>query len=394
MNKVYNILIAHNYYQIPGGEDTVVSNEKRLLEEHGHKVLLYTRNNTELKSMPLLHKLILPFTTLFNPKTFREVRQIIKQQNIQIVHVHNTLNLISPSIYYAAYSLGVPVIQTLHNFRMICPGATFYRDGHICEDCVKHGLISAIRHNCYRYSKVQTLACVLMTKLYRMTGIYRKIYYICLTEFNKEKLLLLNVAGKKPVITPDHIFIKPNFTYENTQLSQSRRYFLYIGRIETIKGIDILIQAFCRMPQEKLIIAGTGTELDKYKSMVDSLDAKNITFYGFANRKELNTLLSSAKAVVITSQWYETFGMIIAEAFSSGVPVIAGNIGNIGNLVKSMENGLKFQYNSPDALINAIDDFNHMDLVKMSNAAKKEYYQKYSPSNNYLQLLNIYKQIV
>ena len=124
-----NILIVHNYYQIPGGEDTVVANEKKMLEDHGHKVVLYSRNNSELKKMSRLQKLMLPFTTVFNPRTYRDIKRLIKTEQIDIVHVHNTLNLISPSVYYAASAMNVPLVQTVHNFRLLCPGATFYRDG-------------------------------------------------------------------------------------------------------------------------------------------------------------------------------------------------------------------------------------------------------------------------
>ena len=202
------VLMVHNYYQISGGEDTVVSNEKKLLECYGHKVILYTRHNNELKTMGRLRKLGLPFTTIFNPRTYREIKKIIKEQGIEIVHVHNTLNLISPAVYYAAVKCGVPVIQTIHNFRFLCLGATFYRDGHICEDCVDKGLECAMRQKCYRGSRIQTLICVMNTWIHRHTGILGKINYIVLTEFNKEKLLQLKQ------IKPERVFVKPNFTFE------------------------------------------------------------------------------------------------------------------------------------------------------------------------------------
>ena len=117
--KKQNILIVHNYYQVPGGEDTVVANEKKMLEKHGHKVVLYSRNNVELKQMSKSQKIWLPITTVFNPRTYREIKKLIRQENIEIVHVHNTLNLISPAVYYAARSMKVPVIQTIHNFRLL-----------------------------------------------------------------------------------------------------------------------------------------------------------------------------------------------------------------------------------------------------------------------------------
>lgn len=213
------VLIVHNYYQIPGGEDTVVANEKKLLEDHGHQVFFYSRSNSELSEMNKLKKLLLPFTIIFNLRTYRDVKRIIKDKHIDIVHVHNTLSLISPSVYYAAFSCNVPVVQTVHNFRLMCPGATFYRDGHICEDCIERGLKCAIKNKCYRNSRLQTFMCVVNTKIHRMTGAYRKLNYICLTEFNKKKLLQLNRDGKKQIIDPDKVYVKPNFTFNMTAQS-------------------------------------------------------------------------------------------------------------------------------------------------------------------------------
>ena len=138
--KQYRILQVHNFYQIPGGEDVVVRNEKRLLEEHGHKVYTYYRSNAELKEGGRLGKLCVPFTAIYSFKTVREVKKLIKEYQIDIVHVHNTLTMVSPSVFYAAFSCHVPIVQTLHNFRMLCPAGSFFRDNVICEECVQGGL--------------------------------------------------------------------------------------------------------------------------------------------------------------------------------------------------------------------------------------------------------------
>ena len=211
-----NILLVHNYYQLPGGEDTVVAAEAELLRSHGHHVVLYTRHNSELEGFSRLQKLTLPLTFLYNPRTYREIRRIIKKEHIDIVHVHNTLMLISPAVYYAARSRKIPVVQTLHNFRLLCPGATFFRNGALCEDCLTEGLGCAVKHRCYRGSKAQTLACVISTKFHRMTGIYKKLNYICLTEFNRRKLLTLKG------IQPDRVAVKPNFVTQTEAWSLRR----------------------------------------------------------------------------------------------------------------------------------------------------------------------------
>jgi glycosyltransferase involved in cell wall biosynthesis len=387
MENRQSVLLVHNFYQIPGGEDSVVANEKKLLEMNGHKVVVYSRDNSELKSMPKLKKIFLPMVLVFNVRTLCEVKKLISEEKIDIIHVHNTLSLISPAVYYAAFSCKVPVVQTIHNFRLLCPAATFYRNGHICEDCVKKGLSCAIKHQCYRGSKVQTLACVLMTLIHRGLGTYKKINYICLTEFNKIKILQLNISGKKSVINPDRLYIKPNFTYEGSEFTTGE-YYLFIGRIEKIKGIDIILKAFTDLPDCQLRIAGTGTELEKYKKLASRL--RNVTFLGFLNRTELSAALSHAKAVIVPSQWYETFGMIIVEAYSSHVPVIVGDIGNISSLVNEGITGLKFTYDSAESLANTIVRFEKTETDSWRSNAYHKYLAEFSPENNYKVLKQIY----
>lgn len=382
-----NILIVHNYYQIPGGEDTVVNNEKKMLEKHGHKVVLYTRCNSELKQISMLHKVLLPLATIFNPRTYREIRYLIKTENIEIVHVHNTLFLISPAIYYAALSCKVPVVQTIHNFRLLCPGATFYRDKQICEDCIERGIRSSIKYGCYRGSRGQTFLCVLKETLHRFTGIYKKINYICLTEFNKKKLMKLKQ------IKSEQLFVKPNFTNPLPLNKKEGKFYLYIGRIEEIKGIPLLLEAFSKMPEHKLVLAGSGMELEKYRNAVVQNNISNIKFKGFIKHDDLTHLLESAKAVVVTSQWYETFGMVVIEAFAANTPVIAGDIGNIGSLVDDGVNGVKFQHNSVDSFIAAVERLEHMDLELLGKNAYRKYEEQFSEEVNYAVIEKIYSNI-
>ena len=201
------ILMVHNYYQLAGGEDTVVENEKKLLEDNGHEVILYFRHNAEIKQMNILQKFLLPINSIFNIKTYWDIKRILKEESIDIVHVHNTLHLISPAVYYAAVKCDVPVVQTIHNFRFLCPNGIFYRDGHICEECVSKGLKCAVKNKCYRDSRLQTAICVISMWLHRHTGILGKINYICLTEFNKEKILQLKY------IDSSKVYVKPNFSF-------------------------------------------------------------------------------------------------------------------------------------------------------------------------------------
>lgn len=387
--KKQNILIVHNYYQIPGGEDTVVANEKKMLEEHGHKVILYSRNNAELKEMSKLKKLTLPVTTVFNPRTYREIRKLIKEEQIEIVHVHNTLNLISPAVYYAARSMHVPVVQTIHNFRLLCPGATFYRDGHICEDCVKYGLKCAVKHSCYRGSKVQTLACVISTWFHRMTGIYGKINYICLTEFNKEKLLELKQ------IKPEKVFVKPNFVESVGEfVSEEKRkdQFVFAGRLDKLKGIDILFEAWKQMGAEapKLVVCGTGPMEAWCKRFVSENDV-NIEMRGFVPNEDARKLIAVSRALVLPTQWYEGFPMSIVEAFSVGTPVVCSDLGNAGSVVVEGVTGSKFSANSSKDLVRTIECLK--DYKDIYCSTYTTYEQLYSEEQNYKNLVKIYQDV-
>lgn len=390
--KKQNILIVHNYYQIPGGEDTVVANEKKLLEDHGHAVLLYCRNNSELKGFSKLQKLMLPITTVFNPKTYREVKRVIRENNVDIVHVHNTLNLISPSVYYAARAMKVPVVQTVHNFRLLCPGATFYRNGHICEDCVSKGLMCAVKHSCYRDSKLQTLACVISTKIHRMTGIYRKLNYICLTEFNREKLLQFKQ------IKPSQVFVKPNFVDSKDMIvvpfEQRENRFIFVGRLDKLKGIDLLLESWNQMGSKapRLLICGTGPMEDWCRKYIEKNHLREVEIMGFLPNNEVRQLIANSKALILPTQWYEGFPMTIVEAYSVGTPVIGPDMGNVGDLVVNNETGLKFRYDSTKELINAVDIFEKMDR-KWQDNCKYIFEKRYSPEHNIIILNDVYEEI-
>ncbi len=391
MEKKVKVLIVHNYYQVPGGEDTVVANEKKLLEDHGHKVLLYSRNNSELKAFSKLQKLMLPITTVFNPKTYREIKRIIRENEVDIVHVHNTLNLISPSVYYAAFSCKVPIVQTIHNFRLLCPGATFYRAGYICEDCVSKGLGCAVKHGCYRGSKIQTLACVISTWIHRGLGTYKKLNYICLTEFNKKKLLELKG------IRESHVFVKPNFVFGSGQeplVEAKKDHFIYVGRLDELKGVKLLFEAWKRMNTSapKLLVCGTGPLEDWCKRFVQENPECDVELKGFVANKEARKLITNAKALILPTQWYEGFPMTIVEAYSVGTPVIGSNIGNVGDLIQDGVNGYKFQYNDVESLIDAVHRFEQTQK-DWKSVVYDMYERKCSPGNNAIVLSNIYQEI-
>ena len=387
--KKEKVLIVHNYYQVPGGEDTVVKNEKNMLLENGHKVVLYTRHNDEIKLRGILGKLMLPFETIFSFKTYREVKKKIKEENIDIVHVHNTLPLISPAVYYSAIHCKIPVVQTIHNFRLLCPGATFTRDNKICEECVEKSLICSIKNKCYRGSLIQSIVSAFTLGIHRLIGTYNKVDgYIALTEFNKSKLM--------KVVNEDKIFIKPNFmkSYKRLKKVEKKDYFLFLGRIDELKGIRILVEAWKNIDSSKLLVAGNGPLENEINQYIKDNNINNVELLGFKQKDEVMRLISCAKALIVPSQWYEGFPMTITESLSMGTPVITGNIGNLSTIINDEENGLLFKYNDIDSLVEKVKiiENNSSLLEQLSIGALNSFNKNYNQIKNYELLINIYKK--
>lgn len=386
MSAKQRVLLVHNYYKIPGGEDTVVENEKRLLETHGHEVVLYTRSNRELDSLSLLKKLCLPFTSIFSIRTYREVKRLIVERKIDVVHVHNTLSLISPSVYYAAFSCGVPVVQTVHNFRLLCPAATFVREGSICEECLKKGLMCAVHHGCYRNSRMQTLMSATVLKYHRFLGTYSRLYYICLTKFNKEKLLELNKKGKE-IIPEERVFIKPNFVWEPQKEQVSKKnQCIYIGRLDKLKGIRTLLEAWKELPEKTLIICGTGPEEEWIKKYLKKNHMTQVNWLGQLPNEEVMHLLAESQALILPTQWYEGQPMVILESYAVGTPVLVSDLGNAGDMIIPGKTGLRFTPGDPASLRESVKKMEQKEKWDTSTVFKN----LYTPEKNYAILKKLY----
>lgn len=386
MEQKQRVLIVHNFYKIPGGEDTVVENERTLLEEHGHQVFLYTRSNKEMETLSAMQKLLLPFTSLFSLRTYREVKRQIKEKKIDIVHVHNTLSLVSPSVYYAAFSCGKPVVQTVHNFRLLCPAATFLRGERVCEECVEKGLRCAVRYGCYRGSRIQTLMSVLILKLHRFLGTYKRLCYICLTDFNKEKLMLLN-QGKRIRIKEEQVFVKPNFVRRpQIKETEKKKFYLYVGRLEKLKGIQVLMEAWEVWPEKELLLCGSGPEEGWVRTYLDRHSMSGVKLLGQRSHEEVLRLLAQSRALILPSICYEGQPMTILESYSVGTPVIASDIGNAGNMVSVGTTGLKFSCGDVKSLRDAV---RQMDMERKWDTIST-YREIYTAEANYEALRKIY----
>ncbi len=333
------ILLVHDHYQIPGGEDAVFRNEQKLLRDNGHTVLCYTRSNEELKGLSAAGRALAGLSSLFSFRTLREVKELIRREKPDLMWVHNTLTQVSPSVYYAAFAAGIPVIQTVHNFRLFCPGALCYREGRTCTECVEHGLLTGVSHRCYRNSGAQTLVLTLQLFLHRLLGTYRKLHYVCLTPFSAE--LFRKGMGKH--IDPGRVFVKGNFVTKEPEAPQENAaafaadirapYYLCLGRLEPSKGIPWLLEEWKRVPGAGLLVAGEGS-LEEMVRSAEKESSGRIRYLGPLSHRNALQYLKHAEALIFPSEWYENFPMVIAEAMSLGTPVICRDIGNGAAIVK------------------------------------------------------------
>lgn len=390
MEGKLTVLLVHNAYRIPGGEDFVVSREKNLLEAHGHRVITYFRRNEEMDNFSLMRRVLLPFATLFNLRTYREVRRLIREESVNLVHVHNTLALISPAVYYAALACDVPVVQTIHNFRLQCPGATFLRDGHVCEDCVQHGVCRSLRYGCYRASRAQTLLCVLSSLMHR--HIYKRLHFICLTDFNRDKLLEMNRGHRSPSIIPERVYVKPNFTEAQTNLPMpgdmpQEPFVVFAARLDESKGVRVLLAAWERMGQQapRLLLCGTGPLEEECRKAAENLP--RVTMRGFVPNAELRALLPHAAALLLPTQWYEGFPVTIAEAYAAGIPVLGSEHGNVGSLVRRC-GGMTFRHDDAADIAATVRRFMKEGAIVNRAAAL----QMTSAEENYKLLAEIYER--
>ncbi|HEY9660087.1 MAG TPA: glycosyltransferase family 4 protein [Allocoleopsis sp.] len=383
-----HILSIHNTYQIRGGEDESREAEEKLLREMGHHVDVYEEDNHRLNSM---NPVRMAMRTVWSAEAHRRVKQALLQSQYDIVHVQNFFPLISPSIYYAAKARGVLVVQTLRNYRLLCPNALFFRDGQVCEACLGKAIpVPAIVHGCYRGSHSASLSVATMLMIHRamQTWTQQVDGYIALTEFARQKM----IAGGLPA---EKIWVKPNFVHPDPGVGQGRGgYALYVGRLSEEKGLDTLLQAWQRLQGKlPLKIIGEGPLSDRVQAVAAQLP--QVEWLGRMPIAQVHQLMGEAMVLIFPSKWYETFGRVAIEAFAKGTPVIASKIGAIAELVEHGHTGLCFHPGDPDDLATQVEWLlaNPDALPQMRQAARSEYLMKYTATQNYSKLINIYEQI-
>ena len=379
-----NILVAHNFYQVRGGEDQVFEDICTLLSAHGHRVTRFTVHNDDLAGAG---KLSMAAKTVWNRSIAKQIGEFVARDHIQVAHFINTFPQISPAAYYAARKAGAAVVQELQNFRLFCPAALFLRDGKVCEDCLgKTFATPAIKHKCYRDSTSATAVVAGMLGTHKLLGTYEKavdLYSVC-TTFGRDKCIQAGLNAEK-------MFVKPNLVSPDPGVGPGGGgYALFVGRLSPEKGIDVLIDAWSKQPGIPLKIVGDGPLADRVKEAAAA--NQSIEYLGRKPGAEVMQLMGEAEFLVFPSVWYEGQPKTIIESLAKGTPIIASKIGAMIELIDHERTGLHVPPGDSQALADAVKLLasDASRRVAMRSAARDTYLQYYTADENYRQLMNLY----
>lgn len=380
------ILAHHTHYQQRGGEDESFSAEVAILRQRGHHVVDLAFHNQELDRMPPWRQ---GLVTLWNQEAYRRVREAVRQHRPDLVHVHNTFPLASPAVVHAAKAEGVPVVMTLHNYRLLCVNALLFREGRVCEACLGRLPWRGVVRECYRGSPLASGVVAAMLTTHRALGTWARgvDVYIALTEFARRKFMEGGLPAEK-------IVVKPNFVHPDPGAGEGRGgYALFVGRLSPEKGVRTLLQAWVRLQGKvPLKVVGDGPLAGEVRQAVKSL--AGMEWLGRRNPDEVYALMRDAAFLVFPSEWYETFGRVAIEAFASGTPVLAANIGAVAEVTDHGRTGLLFRPGDPEDLASKVEWLltHPGELARMRREARAEYEAKYTAERNYQLLMEIYGQ--
>jgi glycosyltransferase involved in cell wall biosynthesis len=382
-----HVLLAHNYYQLPGGEDDLFEGTRDLLRKNGHRVTEYVRRNDEIGDYGLLRKITLATRTTWAGDSKRELAQVIADKKPDIAHFGNVFPLISPSVYYACNKAGVPVIQSLDNPRLICPASTFFRDGATCRECEGRLPLPAVRHACYRDSAAKTGVLVAMLGVNRALGTWtRKVSgYLVATEFYRRKFIQMGLAEER-------VHLRPLFVSDPGMTTRGQGdYAVFMGRLSVEKGVRTVLDAW-RDLDIPLKIRGGGPLEAEVRDFIAT--AKNVELLPRLAPEQKIELIRGARFLIWpTPGEYETFGLVVAEAYSCGVPVIATRVGVATEMVSEGKTGLFFEPNNPaDLAQKARWAWEHPGEMRgMGEQGRREYEARFHPDNAYRLMMKAYK---
>ncbi|MBQ9727079.1 MAG: glycosyltransferase [Kiritimatiellae bacterium] len=404
------ILVVHNRYRVRGGEDGVFETECRLLEEAGHRVVKYEKTNCDIPDRG--GRIGLALRTIWNPRTYREIRSIIRAEKPDVMHCHNTFPLISPSVYWAASREGVPVVQTLHNYRFACLNGYLFREGAVCEKCLGRTPWCGLRRRCYRGSFGGSLALFATLAVHRLLGTFRRkvARYVALTDFARDKFVAAGLPAGKIVVKPNAFAPQTCGLPANGKTAGAVLRVLYVGRLSPEKGVDVLLRAWALLAGESpgapgsapprpgpaltCAIVGDGPERAALEALAAELGvADSVRFLGALPREAALAELASASLLAFPSMWYEQFAVTPLEAMALGVPVLASDVARAGTMLEDGVTGRFFRAGDPAALAAALRGLlaDPATLRRMGEAARAAFEASDCvPARNLARLLEIY----
>ena len=384
------VLVIHNRYQQAGGEDTMVRAETALLRQHGHRVTEYVRSNTAIGEFGWPRKASLLLSTTWNPRVYAELRRLIRSERPDVAHCHNLQPLISPSAYYACRAEGVPVVQTLHNFRFCCPAGTCFRNNAPCKDC-GGALGRAVLKGCYRNSRLQTAAVAMMLGTHRALGTWEHTIdaYSAPSAFCLERMAGGGIPRSKITLRPNFLLRDPGAR------TVSDDFVLFVGRLCAEKGILQLLSAWRQLRKVPLVVVGDGPLRDHAERYVAQNGIQNVTFTGALPAAETMAWMKLARFLVCPSVFYETFGMTVLEAAACGVATVGSRSGAIPELVEEGKTGLLFDPREPNELVEKVDwAWTHpVSMNEMGAAARRRFLQHYTAEKSYDAMMRLYGSV-
>ena len=387
------ILLIHNFYRsgTPGGEDAVFRQERALLERAGAEVITYERSNDEVDESHVAQVAKTAARMAWSRPVYRELTELLRRERPAIAHIHNTFPLITPSAYAACRDAGVPVVQTLHNYRLICSAGTFYRDGKVCEICTSRSPWAAVRHRCYRDSMPGSAAVAWM--LYRnwRGGAFTDLIdrYIVLSQFAAGRFAAQGVPAER-------IVIKPNFVDSPEPPSHGGGgYAVFAARLSEEKGVRTLLEAWRSLRDIPLRIVGDGPMMAEMRAIAEA-ERLPVEFLGMRPRTEVLDIIGRAELQVVASEWFEGFPLVIVEAYARGTPVIASRIGSLEEIVEDGRTGFHYPPGDAPALAARVRQLWSDDALRqrLRDGARARFEASYTPEANLQQLLGIYRELV
>jgi glycosyltransferase involved in cell wall biosynthesis len=383
------ILILHNRYKLHGGEDVVVQQESRLLRDAGYFVDVMEVSNDEIESG--VDKLKTAFMSIYSPPMRKLVERRIRDKGADVLHVHNFFPRLTPAVYDSGGDFGCAVVQTLHNYRLVCPGGLLFRDGTVCEECLGRSFaLPGIQHGCYRDSRIGSATIATMTALHRVRGTWRSRVdrYIALNEYAR------SIFTKYADLPAERVRVKPNVVPDSGLGRGSGGYALFVGRLSPEKGISTLLRAASN-PAFRLPLKIVGTGPMQPDVVAAAAACPGIEYLGAQPRAEVVKLVGDALVQIVPSEWHEAGGpLVIGEAFAAGVPVITSAMEPMSTVVEDRASGLLFVPRDHEDLCRAVARIvNSPELVAtMRLGARQRYEDMYLPQANLNALVGIYRE--